>query len=332
MATSDDVHGFATGEEQFNRRLYFEHALNSSAPELWRYGMHLVGEVEGRLEECARAMDAGSDWRGLVDRLRKDSPVPGDPIEACRAAMERARYFVGQRDLATIPAAGLEVVPTPEFLWPLIPFAAYSPPGAFSADRTGRFYVTPRSPEMRQIQNRSTLELAGMALHEGYPGHHLQMITAQSLPSAVRRVLWTPLMVEGWALYCEDMMGEEGFYDDPAARLLQQVHLLWRAVRVILDIGLHTRNMSPDAAVVYLLSKVPVDRAEAIAEVRRYCGSPTYPLCYAVGRREILALREDYRIRAGSNFVLRAFHDELLSYGGLPISLARWGMGLESEK
>ena len=169
-----------------------------------------------------------------------------------------------------------------------------------------------------------------MALHEGYPGHHLHMVTSQSLPSMVRRLLWSPTSVEGWALYCEDMMGELGYYE-PAERLFQKVHLLWRAVRVLLDVGLHTRNMSPAAALVYLLDKVPLDPNEALAEVRRYCGGATYPMCYAVGRRDILALRSSYFERDGARASLRGFHDELMSYGGLPVSLARWGMGFSEE-
>jgi uncharacterized protein (DUF885 family) len=88
--------------------------------------------------------------------------------------------------------------------------------------------------------------------------------------------------------------------------------------------------MTPAAAVLYLLEKVPLEPAEALAEVRRYCGTPTYPLCYAVGRREILSLRSDYLARRGGAS-LRSFHDELLSYGGFPVSLARWGMGLGEE-
>jgi hypothetical protein len=90
LATSDDVHGFAIGEEQFNRRLHYEYALPSSAPELWRYGLHLVEEVEASLDVTARQIEPGTGWRILVDRLRRDSPVPGDPIAACRAAVERA--------------------------------------------------------------------------------------------------------------------------------------------------------------------------------------------------------------------------------------------------
>jgi hypothetical protein len=330
LASSDDIHGFAIGEDQFNRRLHFEHALASSAPELWRYGMHLVEETEASLDQLARELEPGTGWRTLAERLRQQMPVPDDTIGAYRDSMERARSFVQRHDLVSIPTEPLEVVATPEFLRPLVPFAAYSPPGPFSADRSGRFYVTPRPDGVRKGVNRSALELASMSLHEGYPGHHLHMVTAQSLPSTVRRLLWSPTSVEGWALYCEDMMGDLGYFA-PAERLFQKIHLLWRAVRVLLDVGLHTRNMSPSAAVLYLLEKVPLDPAEALAEVRRYCGTPTYPLCYAVGRRDILALRSAYFEKNGGDLPMRRFHDELLSYGGLPISLARWGMGLSDE-
>jgi hypothetical protein len=332
LAASNDISGFAVGEEQFNRRLHFQHALQSSAPELWRYGMHLVEEVEASLEQIAREMEPGTGWRTLVDRLRQEAPIPDDPISAYRATMERARAFVERHALVSIPDAPLDVMATPDFLRPLVPFAAYSPPGPLSLDRTGRFYVTPRPQGARRAGSRSVLELASMTLHEGYPGHHLHMVTSQSLPSLVRRLLWSPTSIEGWALYCEDMMGDLGYYE-PAERLFQKVHLLWRAVRILLDVGLHTRNMSPAAAVLFLLEKVPLDPAEALAEVRRYCGTATYPLCYAVGRRDILALRSSYieRAGAGAGSSLRAFHDELLTYGGLPVSLARWGMGLSEE-
>ncbi|MEO8295815.1 MAG: DUF885 domain-containing protein [Gemmatimonadota bacterium] len=332
LATSEDIHGFAIGEEQFNHKLHFEYALPGSAPELWRYGMHLVDEIEASLARLANAIDPGVSWRVVADRLRQDSPVPPNAIESYRDEMNRAREFVADRALMALPAAPLEVLETPEFLRPLVPFAAYSPPGPFSSDRSGRFYVTPQPERAGRRSSRSSHEIPGIALHEGNPGHHLHMLTMQALPSLVRQVLWSPLTVEGWALYCEDMMGDEGFYEDPADQFFQQLHLLWRAVRIILDIGLHTRNMSPAAAVLYLIEKVPMDPAEAAAEVRRYCGAPTYQLCYAVGRREILALRDSYRGRAGADFSLREFHDEFLRYGGLPVSLARWGMGLAEDR
>lgn len=326
LATSDEVQAFAVGEENFNRRLHVDHALQSSAPELWRYGLHLVEDTEQQLARLARQLGGSDNWRPVVEEVRASSPVTGDLVAAYREAMIQSRDFVRERGLATIPEASLDVVATPEFLVPLIPFAAYSPPGPYSPDRTGRFYVTAGTSEPPV---RSRLELASQALHEGVPGHHLHMLTAQSLASDVRRLIWTPLTVEGWALYCEDMMAEEGFFQDPAARMMQLVHLLWRAVRILLDIGLHTRNMSPDAAVLYLMDKVPMTAGEARSEVRRYCAMPTYQLCYAVGRHELLALRRDYQARLGSSFTLRRFHDDLMRYGGLPVSLARWGLMAE---
>jgi uncharacterized protein (DUF885 family) len=170
-----------------------------------------------------------------------------------------------------------------------------------------------------------------MVVHEAYPGHHLQVVTAQGLASEVRRHIWTPVMVEGWALYCEQLMDESGYYGDDQSRLFRLMNLLWRAIRIVLDVGLHTRGMAPAEAVDYMVEHLPIERASAEAEVRRYCAYPTYQLCYAIGRRELLRLRDAYRERAGASFRPKAFHDELLAYGGLPVTLARWGMELGEE-
>ena len=328
-AHPDDL-SFSIGEEQFNRRLRHEHALRAGAPELYRYGLHLVEEVEQEIAALARSIDPQTSWRDLVARLREDAPLPSDPVGAFRGEMERSRRFVEERRLVTIPDGELQVVETPPFLRPLVPFAAYDPPGVFATDRTGLFYVTDGGAPARR--DSCALEIAATALHEGYPGHHLQMLTAQALPSMVRQVSWTPVTVEGWALYCEEMMAEEGFFAGLEERLFQRLHLLWRAVRIVLDVSLHTRGMTPAQGVDYLVDRVAMDRAKAESEVSRYCAWPSYQLCYAVGRREILNLREVYRQRAGPEFSLRRFHDELLSYGGLPVSLIRWGMGLGIEE
>ena len=171
-------------------------------------------------------------------------------------------------------------------------------------------------------------DVAISVAHEGFPGHHLHFGTIAGLPSRVRRHVWTPVTIEGWALYSEELMAEAGFFRAAEERLLQRVHLLWRAVRILLDVGLHTRGMTPAEAVEKLVATVPIERSAAEAEVRRYCAWPTYQLSYAVGRRDLLALRSARQARDGAAFSLRAFHDEVLSYGGLPVSLIRWGMGL----
>jgi hypothetical protein len=317
---------FAIGRDAFDFHLHFEHALRETAPEMLRYGEGLVREVEEELERRAAAIAPGVPWRALIEQLRGQHPLAAGLVDAYAAEMERAKRFVVERGLARVPDGALEVVATPDFMAPLIPFAAYDPPGAFAEARTGTFYVTvPREGEPRE---HCVHELAATALHEGYPGHHLQHLWAQSLASPVRRVVGTPLTVEGWALYCEELMSEEGFYDRPEAGLFHQLYLLWRAARIVLDVRLHTMGMPVHEAVTYLADLLGIARSSAEAEVRRYCVAPSYQLCYAIGRRELLRLRDDYRVRAGASFSLRRFHDEVLGYGGLPVALMRWGMGL----
>jgi uncharacterized protein (DUF885 family) len=325
---------FAVGEDGLNFRLHYEHALRDTAPELWRYGHRLKEEVQAELSERARRLDAKTQWPDLVDRLRAEHPTADELVAAYTAEMRRAREFVVAHDLVPVPEAPLEVVPTPAFMRPVIPFAAYDSPGAYSPNRTGWFYVTVPDPALpaarreRMLRDHCRYELAVTALHEGFPGHHLHLVQAQAQASHVRKNLATPLTIEGWALYCEDMMAEQGFYAKEEERFFQRVHLLWRAVRVLLDVGLHTRGMTIEQAVDMMVHDLHLERSNAEDEVRRYCATPGYQLCYAVGRRELLRLREDFHAARKRAFTLRAFHDAILPYGGLSVTLMRWGLGL----
>jgi len=330
---ASDPHAFAIGEQQFSRRLHHEHALMFGASELWRYGLHLQEEVTQQIVDIAGKLDS-RPWRELVEQLRNETPPAGDLIGAYQRELDRAHAFVVERDLVSVPAAPVEVVPTPPFLTPLIPFAAYEPPPIYLPDRPGRFYVTAPDPNLppeafaQQRRGHCSHAIPIMVAHEAYPGHHLQLVTAQGLSSEVRRHIWSPIMVEGWAVYWEQVLCETDYYRTEQERLFQLVNLLWRAVRVVLDVGLHTRGMSPTEAVDYMVEHLPIERPSAEAEVRRYCAWPTYQLCYAVGRRELLRLRDAYRERVGGAYRARRFHDEVMGYGGLPVSLASWGMGL----
>ena len=320
---------FAIGRAAFDFRLHFEHALPETAPALLRYGEALVAELESDLTRRAAALAPGTPWRALAERLRADHPAAGELVGRYAAEMERARRFVLERGLVGVPEGPLQVIATPSFMQPLIPFAAYDPPGAFAEGRTGFFYVT--VPGEAQLRDHCVHEIACTALHEGYPGHHLQFLAAQAQASPVRRIVSSPLMVEGWALYCEELMTEHGFLARPEEQFFQRLHLLWRALRVVLDIRLHTMGMTFEEAVKAMVETLGIERASAEAEVRRYCATPTYNLCYAVGRRDLVRLRDDVRRREGAAFSLRKFHDEVLAYGGLPVSLIRWGMGLGEQ-
>ncbi|MBI1723805.1 MAG: DUF885 domain-containing protein [Gemmatimonadetes bacterium] len=317
---------FAIGRQAFDFRLHYEHALRETAPELLRYGERLVAELEAELARRADTLAPGVPWRALAERLREHHPKAETLVASYAAEMERARTFVMERGLVAVPDGPLQVIATPSFMQPLIPFAAYDPPGAFATERTGFFYVS--VPEEAMLSDHCVHEIACTALHEGFPGHHLQFLTAQAQPSPVRRVVSSPLTVEGWALYCEELMAEEGFLARPEEAFFQRLHLLWRAVRIVLDVRLHTLGMTGEQAVRYMVDVLGIGRASAQAEVARYCGTPGYPLCYAVGRRELVRLRDDYKKRSGASYSLRRFHDAVLEFGGLPVALIRWGMGL----
>jgi len=328
-----DPQAFAIGEEQFRRRMHHEHALMAGSPELWRYGLHLQEEVTAEIVALSRRLDS-RPWRELVEHLQEDAPGDDELLNAYRSELGRACDFVTRQDLVGMPERPLEVVPTPGFLTPLVPFAAYEPPPIYLGRLPGRFYVTKPDPSLlpeiraRQRRGHCRHQIPVMVAHEAYPGHHLQLMTSQELGSEVRRHIWTPIMVEGWALYCEQLMNEASYYRTDETRLFQLLNLLWRAIRVVLDVGLHTRGMTPAEAVDYMVEHLPIERPSAEAEVRRYCAWPTYQLSYAVGRRELLRLRDAYRERNPAEYTARRFHDELLGYGGIPVALARWGMDL----
>ena len=157
-------------------------------------------------------------------------------------------------------------------------------------------------------------------VHEAYPGHHLQLSVAGRIASKARRYFVTPLLIEGWAFYCEELMAEQSYYQDPRSRVVQLKDQLWRACRVVIDVGLHTRGMSVAEAAGMHAEIARLEAPNARAEVLRYTRSPTQPMSYAVGKEAILDLRETFRKRRGSAFNLKRFHDEFLSYGSIPVS------------
>lgn len=315
---------FAVGEDEFNRRLHHEHALRATAPELWRYGLRLVEQCDADLREGAGRVAPGAHWAETVRRLRAEPPA-SPPLEAYAGEIARARSFLADSGIVALPTAELVVEETPPHLRHFLPAIWCVPPGPEEDGRAGRLYVA--SAASGALHSRH--ELWAWAAGEAWPGHFLERQVAASQRSLVRRYLWTPLTVRGWALYAEDLLAEAGFAGSAEARLMGSVRRLRAAVRVILDVGLHTRGMTPAEGASFAVEHLALDRAEAMEMVRRVSARPTYAMADAVGRRELLDLRESWRGKAGAAAPLRAFHDAVLSYGGLPVSLIRWGMGLD---
>jgi len=325
---------FAIGEDAFNFRLRYEHGIAKTAGELWTWGLEAAANAVRTVETRAHAIDASVPWPDLLDRLREQHPSADDLVSAYGEAMDRAERFVRERNLVSVPEGAVRVIETPSFLTPLIPFAAYLPPGAFDVDQIGCFFVSLPGAEhvghdgRQMLRDHCIHQLAERALHEVYPGHHLHFVTAHAQFRTARRVIGSAISHEGWAHYCELMMQEAGFFESEEETLFHEVASLARVLRVVLDVGLHTQGMTYDGAVDSLVNTIHIDRRHAEAEVRRYCATPTVQLCYAIGRSEILGLRAAYGVSHGSSEGLRDFHDALLAFGGLPVSLAGWGMGL----
>jgi uncharacterized protein (DUF885 family) len=261
----------------------------------------------------------------VLARFRGDQAPPGTLVACHAEAVERCRAHVVACGLATVPDDPLVVLATPRFARTWVPVAGYLPAGPMAADGTGRLFVTEPDPDASP-GGHGRHAIAAAAAHEGFPGHHLQFGVARAQDRAVRRLLSFPIGVEGWGLYAEEVMYETGFYRSPEERLLQLYGMLWRAVRVPLDVGIHTGALTFDGAVRLMQERAYASRPHAEAEVRRACAMPGYPSSYAIGRRELLALRATYRDAVGGAYSLGAFHDAVLAYGSLPQTLVRWGM------
>ncbi|MFO0659800.1 MAG: DUF885 domain-containing protein [Polyangiaceae bacterium] len=170
-------------------------------------------------------------------------------------------------------------------------------------------------------------DIVDTAVHEAYPGHHLQLSMARLNPSLIRKMSGPSIFAEGWALYSEELMAELGYYTDEE-RLMQLEWALVRAARVLIDVGLHTQNMSFEEGVKVLTDIVHLEPTLALSEIKRYTQSPTQPLSYITGREQIFRLRERYKAKMGARFSLKEFHRELLTRGTLaPGLLAREILG-----
>ena len=320
---------FAIGRERFNTLLRVQHHLTLNADDLEAVGRRLFAETRAALDRLAERIAPGRPWRDLVEEAKADHPRAGELLDAYRAELDRLKTFLRDRDLVTVPdyAEDLEVVETPTFQRGLVPYAAYMAPAPFEARQRGQFWVTPVDPhappeaQERQLREHSTFSYPITALHEAYPGHHLQLTIANQVPSFVRKHVHSSLFAEGWAFYCEALMAEQGYFPDPRHLLFQLKDQLWRAARVVIDVGLHTGAMDVETGVRILVDDVALEEEQARAEVRRYAASPTQPSSYAVGKDLILALRGEF-----SGLGLRAFHDALLASGTIPLPLVRGEM------
>lgn len=215
-----------------------------------------------------------------------------------------------------LPKADVEVLPTEAFREREAPGAEYQQ-GTPDGSRPGHVFVNTREPE-----SRKTISMESTAYHEGLPGHHMQISIAQELPTLppFRQQAGYTAYVEGWALYSERLGKEVGFYRDPYSDYGRLQDEMLRAIRLVVDTGLHHKRWTRAQVVQFFHDHSAIDEVDVQSETDRYISWPGQALAYKIGQLKILELRERAKNQLGSRFDIRGFHDEVLGAGALPLN------------
>jgi uncharacterized protein (DUF885 family) len=318
-------HGsYAVGEEHYDLLLRKKHFLNHDAQSLLALGEDLFSKTKQELAALAEELVPGIGIEEVARRIQKSHPSADELLSVYERAMEAAREFVKKKELVSFPPKEeLHVVPTPEFRRHEIPFAAYLSPSPKDPDQVGYYYVTPVTDD-DLLREHNWVGLENTSVHESYPGHHLQFSVANSIPEAAtlpRLMNESSVFYEGWALYCEQLMLEQGFLETKEHRFVMLKDRLWRALRIIIDVQTQTGRMTYDEAADLMVRELHFPRAQACADLNWYSQSPSGPMGYALGWSIINRLRDQEQTRLGDKFGLREFHEKLLSAGSISLPL-----------
>ena len=314
---------WALGREKFEKLLKLR-GLGMTSDEILSLGLKYLEEMKVERERLARQIAPGKSLEEVKKMIESKSPKTfEEALEYTRKTMEEAKNFIQTKNLATVyPEDVLTVEETPAFLVPLLPFAAMIMPARFDKPQIGTYIVT-RPKEISNLGNHLNYpSIRNTAVHEAFPGHFLQA-TLSNRGSIFQLLAGGTETVEGWAHYCEQMMGEKGFITDLEMRLVQVNDVIWRAVRIIVDVKLSRGEMGFEEAVMMLMQEAGLTREGAEAEVKRYTQTPGYPLSYLLGKHLILKLKEEMKQKMGNKFDEKFFHDTIASNGYLPLSMVR---------
>jgi uncharacterized protein (DUF885 family) len=314
------------GREHYDELLELRAFDGLNADAILAIGWEQLERNHAARAAAAREIDPRASEAEVVDRVKADHPPTFDAaLEMYREDMRRARQYLIDHAIATVPPdERVEVIATPPYLRGVMPFAAYFEPARWDPSPVGVYVVTPAVDDHpAALREHYRASISNTSIHEAYPGHHLQLALASRHPSLTRAQVDAPEFTEGWGMYSEQMMREEGFDAGPEFRLALATDAIWRAARIVLDVRMHRGEVSIEEATDFLVDHTAFERPNALAEARRYTSTPSYNLSYLLGKVLLLELREDERRRLGSGFSLRDFHDALLRGGSLPISFHR---------
>ncbi len=288
--------------------------------EIHEIGLQEVARIRGEMERVMRSVDFEGSLLEFFEHLRTSEKFyyrdPQDLLHAYQAFCKQVDPQLPKL-FKTLPRIPYGVEPVPEHMAPDTTAGYYRPPAA-DGSRAGAFFINLYKPEARP-----KYEIAALSLHEAVPGHHLQIALATELSEVpmFRRQTSFTAYVEGWALYGESLGDEMGLYTDPYSKFGQLTYEIWRAIRLVVDTGLHHKRWTRQQAIDYFKQNAAKTELDIVNEIDRYIGWPGQALAYKIGELKIKALRKQATEQLGAKFDLREFHDVILGGGALPLDV-----------
>ncbi|GAA0526175.1 DUF885 domain-containing protein [Chitinophaga japonensis] len=318
--SSSGIAGVPDGKAYYNYLIRYWTTTNKTPDEIFDTGQKEVARIRGEMEQIKNSTGFKGDLAAFFQFVRSDPQfrifkTPAQVLDSFRAIEHKIMPGVKQM-YALLPKTSFEVRQTEAFR--AASASAEYMQGSADGSRPGVFYVP-----ILDAKKFSYVGMESLFLHEAIPGHHFQISLQQendSLPR-FRRFSWIGAYGEGYALYCEGLGRELGLYTNPYmyfGRLSDEIH---RAIRLVVDVGMHAKGWSREQALQYMLENEPLSEDEAVAEIERYMAVPAQALSYKTGELKILELRRRYEQLQGGQFSLKDFHDELLKDGCVPLSV-----------
>jgi len=289
-----------------------------TADQIHAIGLKEVARIRAEMEKIRTEVGFEGSLNDFFGYLRSDPKffhkTPESLLGAYRAISKRIDPEL-VKVFRTIPRQPYGVRPIPDTIAPDTTTAYYQQ-GASDGSRAGFYYVNLYKPEVRPIW-----EMIPLSLHEAVPGHHFQFARGLELPDApmFRRTAYFVAYGEGWGLYAEQLGYEMGLYEDPYDRMGQLAYEMWRAVRLVVDTGMHAKGWSREKAIAYFKDNAPKTDQDIVNEIDRYIGTPGQALAYKIGQMKISELRARARQTLGPKFDLRDFNDAVLETGSVPL-------------
>jgi uncharacterized protein (DUF885 family) len=308
------------GDKLYRHLVQSTTTLPLTPEEIHQTGLSEVGRITGEMEKVKQEVGFKGTLQQFFEHLRTD---PKYKMKT-REALTQRYYDVGKAIdaklpayFSTMPKAKLEIRPYEPFREKFEAGGSYAQ-GTPDGSRPGIFYFN-----AYDLPSRTTPGITTLYLHEGAPGHHFQISMAQentALP-AFMRFGGNTAYVEGWALYAETLGYEMGFFADPIQRMGTLDDEMLRAMRLVVDTGIHSKGWTREKAIDYMLANSSMGKTDATAEVERYIAIPSQALAYKTGAMTIQRLRRKAEAELGSNFDIREFHAEVLMTGALPLAI-----------